>query len=276
MSDSSRVNISKTGLILGLLLAIAICVGWIGYGLSKSAEYERQADNQRSKYAQYTRNKIAETCVGISGIKLNKCRYEAFDAQREHANNQSDLVAQRQSALWASIMGAAAVIGISLSAIGVWLVKTTFDETRKSNDIAKSVSAGVLVPKFTFKGKSIIATDFSIELINIGQTPVRIIHKQIHSVQTPVDQQVTIPIDEDQIDSILLIDFSKAYLFPNHAMEDMPLIFRILCGAIYVDIFGKVEVCKAAFIVNKIERTYTVDEQADFSEWFKIAKQGKI
>lgn len=135
MSDSGRVNISKTGLILGLLLALAICVGWIGYGLSKSAEYERQADNQRSKYAEYTRNKIAETCVGISGIKLNKCRYDAFDAQREHANNQSDLVAQRKSALWAFIMGAAAVIGMALSAVGVWLVKATFDEAKISNQM---------------------------------------------------------------------------------------------------------------------------------------------
>ena len=33
-------------------------------------------------------------------------------------------------------MGIAALIGMALSAIGVWLVKTTFDETRTANEIA--------------------------------------------------------------------------------------------------------------------------------------------
>ncbi len=33
-------------------------------------------------------------------------------------------------------MAFAALLGIGLSGVGVWLIKTTFDETRKSNDIA--------------------------------------------------------------------------------------------------------------------------------------------
>jgi hypothetical protein len=138
MSDSDRVNVSKVGLIIGLLLALGICVSWIGYGLSKSAEYERQADNKRSEYSEYTRQKIADTCVGIPDLEAVKCRYEALDAQREHDSNQSDLIAQRQSALWAYIMGAAAVIGMALSAVGVWLVKATFDATREANIIQKT------------------------------------------------------------------------------------------------------------------------------------------
>jgi hypothetical protein len=151
MSGSNRVNVSKTGLIIGLLLALAICFGWIGYGLSKSAEYERQADNQRTEYSEYTRHKIAETCVGIPDLEAVKCRYEAFDAQREQSNNQSDLVAQRQSALWAYIMGAAAVIGMALSAVGVWLVKTTFDETRLANILSKSQQRGRI--ELDFQGR---------------------------------------------------------------------------------------------------------------------------
>jgi hypothetical protein len=138
MSGSNRVNVSKTGLIIGLLLALAICIGWIGYGLSKSAEYERQADNKRSEYSEYTRQKIADTCVGMPDLEAVKCRYDAFDAQREYNSNQSDLIAQRQSALWAYIMGAAAVIGMALSAVGVWLVKATFDATREANVIQKT------------------------------------------------------------------------------------------------------------------------------------------
>ena len=138
MSGSNRVNVSKTGLIIGLLSALSICVGWIGYGLSKSAEYERQSDNNRAEYSKYTNNKIAEACVGIPKAEAVKCRYEAFDARREYDYNQSDLEAQRKSALWAYIMGAAAVIGMALSAVGVWLVKATFDATREANVIQKT------------------------------------------------------------------------------------------------------------------------------------------
>jgi hypothetical protein len=63
--------------------------------------------------------------------------YESRDKEREYRYNQNDLAAQRKSALWAHIMGLAAVVGMALSALGVWLVKTTFDEARKSNDIAR-------------------------------------------------------------------------------------------------------------------------------------------
>jgi hypothetical protein len=138
MSNSGGVNVSKNRLIIGLSLALAICITWIGYGLLKSAEYERQADNNRAEYSKYTRKKIVESCVGISNVEAIKCRYQAFDARHEYSYNQSDLVAQRKSALWAYIMGAAAVIGIALSAVGVWLVKATFDATNESNRIAKA------------------------------------------------------------------------------------------------------------------------------------------
>lgn len=141
MSRSGGVNVSKAGLITGVIAAIIICVCFIGYGLWEGSKYERQADNQSAEYAKYTSQKIAKACVGIPDLESIKCRYDALDAQREYEHNQRDLIAQRQSALWAYIMGAAAVIGMALSAFGVWLVKATFDETRRGNEIAASDAA---------------------------------------------------------------------------------------------------------------------------------------
>jgi hypothetical protein len=138
MSDSNRGKGTKARLIIGLLAATTVCAGIIGYGLWEGAKYEWQAHDQRTEYAKYTEQKIAETCVGIANVEAIKCRYDTLDAQRENDSNQRDLVAQRQSALWAYIMGAAAVVGIAVSAVGVWLVKTTFDETRVANEIAKT------------------------------------------------------------------------------------------------------------------------------------------
>lgn len=130
-------NISKNRLIFFAISVLTFCTVWIGYGLLESAKYEQQAKDKIGEYAEHTGDKVAQACVGVAKIDNIKCVNEAFEAKRGYEYNQSDLVAQRQSALWAYIMAAAAVLGIALSAVGVWLVKTTFDETRKSNLIAE-------------------------------------------------------------------------------------------------------------------------------------------
>ncbi len=132
----SWASISKNRLILVAISILTFCTVWIGYGLLESAKYEQQAKDKIGKYTEYTRDKVTDACTESEKSEKIKCVNEAFEAKREYEYNQSDLVAQRQSALWAYIMAAAAVFGIALSAVGVWLVKTTFDETRKANEIA--------------------------------------------------------------------------------------------------------------------------------------------
>lgn len=180
MSRGDRVGTTKTGLVFGLIAAIVMCVIFIGYGLREGAKYERQANNMSAEYSEYTREKIAKTCVGIPSLEAAKCRYNSFDAQREYEHNQRDLIAQKQSALWAYIMGAAAVIGMALSAFGVWLVKTTFDETRRSNEIAAKTAHNQLrayVTQQTAKVRRLRAPAGKIKIeatawvTNNGQTP---------------------------------------------------------------------------------------------------------
>lgn len=151
MHDGNRGDHTKTRLIAGLIVSLLFCVVWIGYGLSESAKYERHAYNQNGEYAEYTGDKVAQTCVGISAVEKAKCLDDAFEKQREYEASQQDLVAQRQSALWAFIMGAAAVIGMALSAVGVFLVWTTFDATRKANAIANDALDGQLRPWVDFE-----------------------------------------------------------------------------------------------------------------------------
>lgn len=206
MSDSGGVNVSKTGLIIGLALALCVCIGWIGWGLSQSAEYERQSDNKRSEYSEYTRKKIAETCVGIPKAEAVKCRYEAFDARREYSYNQSDLEAQRKSALWAYIMGAAAVIGVALSAFGVWLVKGTFDETRRTNNVIAADAANSAAHLSATRDATVLAERAFLSLVfcrlypppldtpdgfmvnftlnNTGRSPARIVRVDYHIAET--------------------------------------------------------------------------------------------
>jgi hypothetical protein len=127
----------------GVVLAALLAAIFIGWGLSKSAEYEGQAYKHASEYAAYTNQQIKQTCVGPPSSEKAQCVAKARHEQRGYERNEYDLVAQRQSALWAYIMGAAAVIGMGLSVVGVILVWTTFAETRESNVIAKAAAAEV-------------------------------------------------------------------------------------------------------------------------------------
>ncbi len=125
----------KTRLIVWLTVATAVAAALLIYGLLDSANYDRQANAKAREYSRYTGDKVAETCIGIPRPDRINCLYDAMDAQSEFSYNQADLAAQRQSTLWAKIMAAAAIVGMILSALGVWLVYTTFKETKRSADL---------------------------------------------------------------------------------------------------------------------------------------------
>jgi hypothetical protein len=126
----------KAGLKFGLPIAI-LSLGFIAWGLSESAKYQGEANNHARQYAEHARDKVEQSCIGFAPLEKRECINEAREKQRAGERDEQDLVAQRQSALWAYIMGAAAVIGMGLSAVGVYLVWTTFAETRIANEIAR-------------------------------------------------------------------------------------------------------------------------------------------
>lgn len=92
-----------------------------------SVKYERDADAY-----------VKKTCFPPSGFGEVNCAGKADEAKREGQRKEQDLAAQNITAWWTKIMGIAALIGMGLSAVGVWLVKTTFDETRLANVLAES------------------------------------------------------------------------------------------------------------------------------------------
>ena len=171
-------NISKNRLIFGAIVALTFCTVSIGYGLLEAAKYEQQANDKIGEYTKYTRDKVTQACVGVAKIDKIKCVNESFEAKREYEYNQSDLVAQRQSALWAYIMAAAAVFGIALSAGGMVLVYTTFREARKSNEIAQQIGQAQTRCYLSVKSAKILIEmsgniGMTIILLNSGQSPAR-------------------------------------------------------------------------------------------------------
>lgn len=121
----------------GLCLAAAALLS----GLFYQVHYAQQAEYSAAEYASNAARESYQSCRVSPLSKLDECLADAEREYRQKRNDNrreyADLVAQQRSALWTAIMGVAALIGMALSAIGVWLVYTTFRETQRSAQIAQ-------------------------------------------------------------------------------------------------------------------------------------------
>ena len=104
---------------------------------SVDSAYRHSASDASVEYQRNAQAYIKETCFTPAGLGKPDCAPQAREAAREGQRKEQDLAAQNITAWWTKVMGIAALMGMALSAVGVWLVKTTFDETREANSIAR-------------------------------------------------------------------------------------------------------------------------------------------
>ena len=170
----------KAGLIAAAVaLALAIGLAIISVGRARDADYQRQADYQSREYAAYTQQQIRQNCFPLADKHKAGCVNEKRHEYRQNRREERDLVAQRKSANWAYIMGAAAVIGMVLSVVGVALVWTTFAETRRANEIASDTAKRQLRAYVNVSDIQLAAEgrdnannlQASASFVNAGQTP---------------------------------------------------------------------------------------------------------
>lgn len=143
MSDSGGIKRDTSNLVKWALAALSaiIVISVIGYGLIQQSAYSQSAANRSADYSENAAAQINQACAGVAKLEKPICiekaateyRLQARDKQREY----DDLAAQQTSALWTSIMGIAALIGMGLSAVGVFLVYTTFRETRNQSQAVR-------------------------------------------------------------------------------------------------------------------------------------------
>jgi len=143
---------------------------------SADSAYNHAASNASVKYERDAEAYIKERCFSPSGLREVDCVSKADEAAREGQRKEQELAAQNITAWWTKVMGIAALIGMALSAIGVWLVKTTFDETKKSNDIAEAAHRMerrpyIYMDKADYQRKSQEICTFIVNLKNYGASP---------------------------------------------------------------------------------------------------------
>lgn len=145
MSDGDWGERRSSWLVRAVFAALVVLIllaasGGI-YGYTKQISYEQAAHNNAQEYARYTSAKAGQACALLPSSQQPKCFADAEGEQdnqaREKRREYDDLVAQQTSALWTNIMGLAAVTGMILSVIGVWLIYATFRETKRTANEAK-------------------------------------------------------------------------------------------------------------------------------------------
>lgn len=130
MSVSNRGKLPKIG---GLILAtLAIVAAWfiISDFSATDRAYIKNAAHESQNYADQTQYRIRDACGPVASVGHQDCVAKEDATAREYERNEYDLAAQMTMAWWTKIMGAAAVLGVLLSAVGVYLIWETFRETK--------------------------------------------------------------------------------------------------------------------------------------------------
>jgi hypothetical protein len=161
------------------LLLVAVGVG-IGYGLVQTARYDESARHQAADYAKRTRESACKGLPVATVQQQRRCLDEKENGQRladyDKQRDYDDLVAQKTSALWTMLTGIGALAGLAMSLIGVWLVYTTFRETKRGADAAHDANRPWIKLEVATEGlltlnKEGAQLELTLKLTNLGNSP---------------------------------------------------------------------------------------------------------
>ena len=256
MSSINRGKRDSDGLKSVAAIAIVFLIaaaGIIVWGYSKQAEYYRDADEHSYEYARNTYAPEANRCVVLPLEAQFDCIAKASDEYRKYRRDEYDLVAQKTSALWSYLMGSAAVIGMILSAFGVFLVWRTLVSTnialgeaqktsdaaitatnhaKEANDIMKGEQRPWLNVSVSFPDGVNISRD-SVDIVvvpiirNLGARPAHDVWVEIISalpgadVLTNITTQFGIFVTEVHNRRTLNPFVNGSVIFPNDVMASL-------------------------------------------------------
>jgi len=130
MSDSNRGEKPRPWLkhsILGALFFAILLI--VSAGTLHCLNYQ-EAHHNAASYAADAKNDIRAECLTAKGKVSSDCARNKNNAAREEQRKEYDLYAQKIMAIWTTVMGGMAIIGVSLSGVGVYLIWETFRQTQ--------------------------------------------------------------------------------------------------------------------------------------------------
>ena len=231
--------------------------------------YRHSAANASIKYQADANSNIKERCLSATAFAEEDCTAKAYEAAREGQRKEQELAAQNITAWWTKIMGIAALIGMALSAVGVWLVKTTFDETRKANDIARTTAYRQLRPYVYFDKadfQTIKPTPISLNggivqilVKNYGQTPAYDVTIAISKwlFDYPLDSKIGLEAQALETDSQVVPPGHSHIITAGFKSEDVVACIKgEKCLTISVSVYYKFRDVNETIAQERIDQTF--------------------
>jgi hypothetical protein len=159
---------------------IAFCLFMTGLDTGHRQQQIQDANEQETS----TPQKLETNCSSLSGVELVRCVASQIEAQREARHDAQDLVAQQQSAQWATVAALTAIGGLVATIIGVIFVWQSLGKTaealrlaRKANKIARKLGqaqtrAYLSITKLALRVEG-GAPFIDVTVANAGQSPAR-------------------------------------------------------------------------------------------------------
>lgn len=128
MSGSNRGKF----IVAAIALLLSAIVGFYLWQEANSHEtrYQIEAKEQTDYQAEAAKEQAKIACKRITPIE--PCIEQNIQSDRPSERNEQDLVAQQMMAAWTKAMGKAAIIGMAIGIVGVFLIWQTWAETRKA------------------------------------------------------------------------------------------------------------------------------------------------
>lgn len=178
MLNGDRLRNYTVGFLAGLALAILVGLSlWRGASDLEN-QITLQAQKEAAQYADPARISVECKASSVAAPAQQDCISPESEAASEAERNTYDLEAQQTVAVWTRVMGKAAIIGMGVGIIGLFLIFTTFWETRKAAQTSRdtyeafiALESPLIAPKITLdhvQGKSHFG--IKIEATNLGKT----------------------------------------------------------------------------------------------------------
>lgn len=153
MSKGNRLRNYLLGFLAGLTLASLVGYSFWSSAVKLDDQIALQAQKEAAQYTDPAYIDVECDAAAVPASGQSNCIAAEQEAANDAQRNSYDLEAQQTVAVWTRVMGKAAIVGMGVGILGLFLIFVTFWETRKaadagreSNTISKGLQRARIVP----------------------------------------------------------------------------------------------------------------------------------
>jgi hypothetical protein len=178
MSDSNRLRNYMLGFLAGLTLASVVGYSFWTAASKLENQIALQTQKEAAQYADPAYVGVECETAAAPPSSRDNCITAEQEAANEAERNSYDLEAQQTVAVWTRVMGKAAIVGMGVGILSLFLIFVTFWETRKAADagreanaIAKDQQRARIVVSARLEARNLAESQIVLSCENLGLSP---------------------------------------------------------------------------------------------------------